>query len=85
MLEEYKLANPGSFIDFTSLAPPPPPPEDDGKVIEENEEEPVYHGENVRIMVMQSDTVQLGQLHIVTEIGMNSQNQTVLGIYNGFC
>jgi len=69
MLEEYKLANPGSFIDFTSLAPPPPPPEDEGKVVEENEEEPVYHGENVRIMVMQSDTVQLGQLHIITEIG----------------
>lgn len=69
LLEEFQLANPGSFIDFSSLAPPPPPPEDEGKVVEENEEEPVYHGENVRIMVMQSDTVQLGQLHIVTEIG----------------
>ena len=69
MLEEFKLANPGSYIDLASLAPPPPPPEDEGKVIEENEEEPVYHGENVRIMVMQSDVVQLGQLHIVTEIG----------------
>ena len=59
----------GSFIDFSSLEPPPPPPEEDIDEAKEKEDEPVYHGENIRIMVMSSEVVQLGKLHIVTEIG----------------
>jgi len=51
------------------LEPPPPPPEEDIDEAKEKEDEPVYHGENIRIMVMSSEVVQLGKLHIVTEIG----------------
>ena len=84
MLEQMRIANPslfiiwkqwiyviclGSFIDFSSLEPPPPPPEEDIDEAKEKEDEPVYHGENIRIMVMSSEVVQLGKLHIVTEIG----------------
>ena len=84
MLEQMRIANPslfiiwkpwiyvtclGSFIDFSSLEPPPPPPEEDIDEAKELEDEPVYHGENIRIMVMSSEVVQLGKLHIVTEIG----------------
>jgi len=69
MLEQMRIANPSSFIDFSSLEPPPPPPEEDIDEAKEKEDEPVYHGENIRIMVMSSEVVQLGKLHIVTEIG----------------
>ena len=51
------------------MEPPPPPPEEDIDEAKEKEDEPVYHGENIRIMVMSSEVVQLGKLHIVTEIG----------------
>ena len=43
--------------------------EEEIREADDNIEEPVYHGENIRIMVMSSQTVQLGKLHIVTELG----------------
>jgi len=64
-----KVADPFSLIDFSSLEPPPPPPEEDLKMKEEERDEPVYYGENIRAMIMASDTVQLGKLTIITELG----------------
>jgi len=64
-----KVADPFSLIDFSSLEPPPPPPEEDLKMKDEERDEPVYYGENIRAMIMASDTVQLGKLTIITELG----------------
>lgn len=68
-MAEARIIDPGSFIDFSSLEPPPPPPEDDIQAKENTNFEPIYHGDNIRAMIMSSNTVQLGQLTIITELG----------------
>merc|ERR1712130_3652 len=70
-IEQNQIVDPSSFIDFSSLEPPPPPPpeDDDAQLKDQEHEEPVYHGNNVSAMIMSSDTIQLGQLNIITELG----------------
>ena len=42
------------YIDFSKLEPPPPPENSDITFGSDEESEPVYNGENIRLMIMQS-------------------------------
>lgn len=55
-IESAQIVDPSSFIDFSSLEPPPPPPpeDDDAHTKEQEMDEPVYHGENLRGIIIEA-------------------------------